>query len=127
MSEGNMEVRKGVCFALFAYEVGLAIRLDEAERRITAMTQRLRLGRTRRGPRYFEYRPAPLRVTFEADSLAIGEFRSGASVDVVLYDFGAVSVTYHLPLEGPFSRLLVGSNTRQNPATAARTARRSFP
>lgn len=101
-----MEVRKGVCFALFAYEVGLAIKLDEAERRITAMTQRLRLGRTRRAPRYFEYRPAPLRVTFEADPLAIGEFRSGTSVDVVLYDFGAVSVAYHLPLEGPFSRLL---------------------
>lgn len=106
MNEGNMEVRKGVCFALFAYEVGLAIKLNEAERRITAMTQRLRLGRTRRAPRYFEYRPAPLRVTFEADPLAFGEFRSGVSVDVVLYDFGAVSVTYHLPLEGPFSRLL---------------------
>jgi hypothetical protein len=101
-----MEVRKGVCFALFAYEVGLAIKLDEAERRITAMTQRLRLGRTRRAPRYFEYRPAPLRVTFEADPLAIGEFRSGTNVDVVLYDFGAVSVTYHIPIEGPFSRLL---------------------
>jgi hypothetical protein len=101
-----MDVRKGVCFALFAYEVGLAIKLDEAERRITAMTQRLRLGRTRRAPRYFEYRPAPLRVTFEADPWAIGEFRSGVSVDVVLYDFGAVSVTYHIPIEGPFSRLL---------------------
>ena len=106
-----MDVRKGVCFALFAYEVGLSIRLDEAERRITAMTQRLRLGRTRRAPRYFEYRPAPLRVTFEADPLAIGEFHSGAGVDVVLYDFGAVSVTYHLPIEGPFSRLLDMSET----------------
>jgi len=101
-----LEVRKGVCFALFAYEVGLAIKLDEAERRITAMTQRLRLGRSRRAPCYFEYRPAPLRVTFETDPLAIGEFRSGTNVDVVLYDFGAVSVTYHLPLEGLFSRLL---------------------
>lgn len=101
-----MEVRKGVCHALFAYEVGLAIKLDEAERRVSAMTQRFRLKRTRRAPHYFEYRPAPLRVTFEADPLAIGGLRSGASVDVVLYDFGAVSVTYHLPLEGMFARLL---------------------
>lgn len=102
----SLEVRKGICYALFAYEVGLAINLDEAERRVTAMTQRFRLKRTRRAPHYFEYRPAPLRVTFETDPLAIGEFRSGTSVDIVLYDFGAVSVTYHLPLEGPFSRLL---------------------
>jgi hypothetical protein len=99
-------VRKGRCFALFAYEVGLAIKLDEAERRITAMTERLRLKRTRRAPHYFEYRPAPLRVTFETEPLAVGEFRGGASVDIVLYDFGAVSVTYYLPLEGAFSRLL---------------------
>lgn len=102
----SLEVRKGICYALFAYEVGLAIKLDEAERRVSAMTQRFRLKRTRRAPHYFEYRPAPLRVTFEADPLAIGGLRSGTSVDVVLYDFGAVSVTYHLPLEEAVSRLL---------------------
>ncbi len=102
----DMEVKKGLCYALFAYEVGLAINLDEAERRITAMKQRSRLKRTRRAPHYFEYRPAPLRVTFEMDPLTFGEFRGGASVDMVLYDFGAVSVIYHIPLEGPFPRLL---------------------
>lgn len=107
----DMEVKKGVCYALFAYEVGLAIKLDEADRRITAMKQRSSLKRTRRAPHYFEYRPAPLRVTFGMDPLTFGEFRGGASVDVVLYDFGAVSVTYHIPLEGAFSRLLTLSET----------------
>ncbi len=33
-----LEVRKGTCFALFAYEVGLAIKLDDAERRTTSNT-----------------------------------------------------------------------------------------
>lgn len=107
----DMEVKKGVCYALFAYEVGLAIKLDEADRRITAMKQRSSLKRTRRAPHYFEYRPAPLRVTFGMDPLTFGEFRAGASVDMVLYDFGAVSVTYHFPLEGAFSRLLTLSET----------------
>ena len=102
----DLEVKKGLCYALFAYEVGLVIKLDEAERRITAMTERFRLKRTRRAPHYFEYRPAPLRVTLEMDPLTFGEFRAGASVDMVLYDFGAVSVAYHIPLEGPFPRLL---------------------
>jgi hypothetical protein len=102
----TIEVGKGVCYALFAYEVGLAIKLDEAERRITAMTQRFSLKRTRRAPHYFEYRPAPLRVTFEIGPMVFADFCSSASVDAVLYDFGAISVAYRIPLEGAFHRLL---------------------
>ncbi len=102
----ELNVEKGVCYALFAYDVGLAIDLSEAGRRITALKQRTSLKHTRRAPRYFDYRPAPLRVTFEMDPLALGEYCSGPTVDLVLYDFGAVAVTYNIPLEGALSRLL---------------------
>jgi len=96
----------GVCYALFAYDAGLAINLDESERRITALTQRAAIRQKRRAPRYFEYRPAPLRVTQEREALAVGAFRTTPSVDAVLYDFGAVSVTYQIPLAGPLTRLI---------------------
>ena len=86
-------VQVGVCYALFAYDAGLAINLDESERRITALTQRAAIRHKRRAPRYFEYRPAPLRVTQEREALGVGAFRTTPSVDAVLYDFGAVSVT----------------------------------
>src|SRR5436309_3474965 len=99
-------VQEGVCYALFAYDAGLAIDLDESERRITAMTQRADIRHKHRAPRYFEYRPAPLRVTQEGEALAVGAFRTTPSVDAVLYDFGAVSVTYQIPLEGPLARLV---------------------
>jgi len=99
-------VEEGVCYALFAYDAGLAIDLDESERRITAMTQRAAIRHKHRAPRYFEYRPAPLRVTQEGEALAVGAFRTTPSVDAVLYDFGAVSVTYQIPLEGPLARLV---------------------
>jgi hypothetical protein len=99
-------VEKGNCYVLFAYDVGLGINLDEAERRITAMKQRSGIRHKRRAPHYFEFRPAPLRVTQEAAPLDLGAHRSGASVDVVLYDFGGVFVAYTIPIEGPFSRLL---------------------
>ena len=99
-------VQEGVCYALFAYDAGLAINLDESERRITALTQRAAIRHKRRAPRYFEYRPAPLRVTQEREVLAVGAFRTTPSVDAVLYDFGAVSVTYQIPLEGPLARLV---------------------
>ena len=99
-------VEEGVCYALFAYDAGLAIDLDESERRITALTQRAAIRHKHRAPRYFEYRPAPLRVTQEGEALAVGAFRTTPSVDAVLYDFGAVSVTYQIPLEGPLARLV---------------------
>src|SRR5207237_836900 len=67
-------VQEGVCYALFAYDAGLAINLDESERRITALTQRAAIRHKRRAPRSFEYRPAPLRVTQEREVLEIGAF-----------------------------------------------------
>src|SRR5207247_2142844 len=70
-----------VCYALFAYDAGLAINLDESERRITALTQRAAIRHKRRAPRYFEYRPAPLRVTQEREALGVGAFRTTPSVD----------------------------------------------
>src|SRR5947208_229326 len=99
-------VQEGVCYALSAYDAGLAINLDESERRITALTQRAAIRHKRRAPRYFEYRPAPLRVTQEREVLAVGAFRTAPSVDAVLYDFGAVSVTYQIPLARPLTRLI---------------------
>src|SRR5437773_3533667 len=99
-------VQEGVCYALFAYDAGLGINLDESERRITALTQRAAIRHKRRAPRHFEYRPAPLRVTQEREALAVGAFRTTPSVEAVLYDFGAVSVTYQVPLAGPLAHLI---------------------
>jgi hypothetical protein len=74
------------------------------------MKQREVLKHGRRAPKYFEYQPAPLRITQDIAPMAIGNYRSGASVDLVLYDFGAVSVTYTIPLAGPLAGLLTLSN-----------------
>ncbi len=101
-----LSIEQGTCYVLFAYDVGWAIALGEAERRITELKQRPSLKQKRLAPRYFEYRPAPLRVIQEAEPFELGGYRSRAGVDLVLYDFGAVSVSYEVPIEGPFARLL---------------------
>ena len=46
----------------------------------------------------------------DAEPLAIGEYRSGTSTDLVLYDFGAALVIYTIPLEGELSGLLTLSH-----------------
>lgn len=116
---------KGVCHALFAYDVGASISLDEAERRITASKQRSRIEHKRKAPQYFNYRPAPLRVMQEGEPLVISACRSSASVDLVLYDFGAVSVAYTLPFESTYAELLALSDALyDNPVLLADSRRR---
>src|SRR5438093_541849 len=99
-------VAKGTCYPLFAYEVAQAIDLDAAERRVlAAATERLSVKQKRRAPAYFEYRPAPLRVTQEAESLGLAAYHTAPSVELVLYDFGAISVSYAVPIAGPLAGL----------------------
>ena len=98
-------IAKGTCFSLFAYEVAQAIDLDAADRRLHAGAERQTIKHKRRAPASFEYRPAPLRVTRAGEPHAVGGYRAAPGVEVVLYDFGAVSVSYAIPIEGPLGSL----------------------
>ena len=101
-----MVIAKGTCFPLFAYEVGRAIDLDNAARHVLlADAARQTIKHKRRAPAYFEYRPAPLRVARESEPHAIGAYRTAPGVEVVIYDFGAVSLSYAIPIEGPLTGL----------------------
>ena len=98
-------IAEGTCYVLFAYDVAHAFDLAAAERRLASATQRQTVKQKRRAPAFFEYDPAPLRVTEPAEALAIGEHITAPSVEFVLYDFGAVSVSYAIPLQGPLTGL----------------------
>ncbi|MGB7948226.1 MAG: hypothetical protein WCH75_11130, partial [Candidatus Binatia bacterium] len=69
-------------------------------------TERPTIAHKRRTPSYFEYQPPPLRTTRDSEPFTIGKFTTRPSVDLMIYDFGAVSVTYTLPIDGPFEDLL---------------------
>lgn len=109
-SPSVIRVVDGVCHVLFAHDIGLAINLNEAERRITDVKQRETIRHKRRMPRYFEYDPPPLRVTQDILPLVLGDFQTAPVVDMMIYDFGAVSVTYTIPLSGPIFGLLALSD-----------------
>ena len=101
----ELVIAQGTCHAFFAYEVAQAIDLDAAERRLLAGAERQTIKHKRRAPASFEYRPAPLRVARGANPHTLGAYHAAPTVDVVLYDFGAVSVSYAIPIEGPLSGL----------------------
>jgi hypothetical protein len=99
-------IQKGSCSVLFAYDAARSIKLEQAERRVHEATQRQTIPHKRRAPSYFEYQPPPLRVSREIEPLNIGGVSARESVDIMVYDFGAVAVTYTLPITGAFSDLL---------------------
>lgn len=119
-----LQIAHGVCYVLFAYDVALTIDLDEAQRRVNAITQRVPLKRTHPAPTYFDYRPAPVRVPQVAESLTLGTYVTNPNVDIVLYDFGAVLVIYTIPLQGDFAGLLTLSDTLYDNAVLLADSRR---
>jgi hypothetical protein len=99
-------IQNGTCFVIFAYDAARSINLELAERRVHEATQRQTMPHKRRAPSYFEYQPPPLRVSQDTEPVHIDKFLARGSVDLLLYDFGAVTVTYSFPIAGPFSDLL---------------------
>ncbi|HJS42401.1 MAG TPA: hypothetical protein VJ755_02950 [Gemmatimonadales bacterium] len=98
-------IAKGTCFPMFAYEVAQSIDLDAAQRRLLTSAERQTIKYKRRAPASFEYRPAPLHVTRGGAANDVNGSRTLPGVEVVLYDFGALSVSYAIPLAGPLSNL----------------------
>jgi hypothetical protein len=99
-------IQNGLCLVSFSYDAARSIDLEGAERRIHQATERPTIAHKRRTPSYFEYQPPPLRTTRDSRSFAVGKFTTRPTVDLMIYDFGAVSVIYTLPIDGPFEELL---------------------
>src|SRR5215467_5257520 len=101
-----LRVAQGACHSIFVYDIAFAIDLNQAERLIRSAI-RDSIKHKRRAPQYFEYTPAPLRISQSIESVKIGEgFATDPQVQLVIYDFGAVSVLYRIPFSGDTSHLL---------------------
>ena len=99
-------IQSGLCYVSFAYDAARSIDLGEAERRIDQATERPTIARKRRTPSSFEYQPPPVRTAHNIEPFAVGRYFTRSSVDLMIYDFGAVSITYTLMIDGPFANLL---------------------
>lgn len=100
-------IQSGLCYVSFAYDAARSINLGEAERRIHQATDRPTIAHKRRTPSYFEYQPSPVRTSRDTEPLAVGKFATRSNVDLMIYDFGAVSAIYTLPIDVPFEDLLL--------------------
>lgn len=104
-STGSSERVAGNCRFMFAFDAGFQIDLDEA-RKLTADATPYQIVRGRRpSPGWFGYQPAPLRLLVNIGSVAIGDYATDATVEMIVYDFGAILVTFNIPFDCPVDRL----------------------
>src|SRR5262245_49321462 len=97
-----LSIARGTCYSIFVYDIAFAIDLNEAERRISSATRET-IKHKRRAPRYLEY-TAPLRIAQETEPVLIdGSFVTDPQVELVVYDFGAVTVIYRIDIRGDSS------------------------
>jgi hypothetical protein len=117
---------KGDAIVMFAFDLGLAIDLEAASRLLRDATQRINVRRKGRAPApaWFEYEPAPLRVARDAASVTLAGVRSDAIAECTLYDFGAVSVLFRIPLDVPLDQLPSIAETLDERADLLDEARR---
>jgi hypothetical protein len=102
----DLRIQSGFYHAIFAYDAARSINLDSAERRVHEATERQTIKHKKRAPSHFEYQPPPLRVSHDVEALKVGNGQTRANVDLVVYDFGAISVIYTVPMQGPLSNSL---------------------
>jgi hypothetical protein len=96
---------RGILHICVAFDWGDEIALDQVRRLVSASAQEL--PRRRRTPPSFSYRPAPLRVTLPNVELALAELGARqATVAATLFDFGAVSISFHVPFTATSDALL---------------------
>lgn len=97
---------RGVCHAFFAYDIGFAIDLDAATRALHTAAERRQLPtQRRRGAPWLGYEPLPVRVTLTTEPLTLGSHTTTLQVECTVFDFGAVSIRYAIPLDGPLESL----------------------
>jgi hypothetical protein len=96
----SLRIEAGTAHVWFAYDIGQQIDLDRAQPRCSAHAERELIKHEHGEPAYLQFRPAPLHVVEPCAAIEVGGFATDGRVEATLYDFGAVSIAYRIPLGG---------------------------
>lgn len=117
------DARAGACILMFAFDIGQGIDLERAKAAVGPSSEPQTFRHTIHAPSYFQFRPAPLRLAQSGSLRVPGKFALDASIDLLLYDFGAVSVSYTLRSRGSWAEWIELGCTLQQQSAWAQDAR----
>jgi hypothetical protein len=92
-----------MCNAILAYDIGIGIDLRRAESMSRALADFDSVVARKPPPRYLNFKEEPLRLQFKGDPVSVGSHSTKPAFEVLVFAFGAVSVTYSLPVRGPLA------------------------
>jgi hypothetical protein len=110
---GAAQEFEGVCLALFVFDIGQSIDLERTGARLGCATH---IDALEHAPIQFQFARPPLGAKQACEALAVGAWRTKPELELALFEFGAVSVTYSLQCSGD-----LGAWTELSCALAATT------
>ena len=103
----ELVIEKGSAYVYYAFDVGASIELDKAEWILAAEKKKAPSQEKKRQSKYFEYTPPPIRWREEIPVTPIGSrFQNLSTAEMLLFDFGSVSVRFEIPINGPISNII---------------------
>ena len=116
----------GTTYVLFAYDIGFQVDLAHAERAVTEATRLRTVRQRRKSPTWFDFEPHPLLVRLATGADTIGGIPVRPDIDITVFDFGALLVTYRLPLDVDIEDLpALGASLYENEAFLHDSRRRA--
>lgn len=102
----DLRIQGGTVRVLVAYDIGLSIRLEACRAHVTGLEADERIRHKGHAPQYFQFDPAPLRLAREIEPIEVGGRRTTATAEILLFDFGGISVGYSIPFTGTLAELI---------------------
>jgi len=102
----DLSIKNGMAHLYFAFDVGFAINLDEAVRRIAAHTPQPAAYSRRRINKYLKLTPSPVRISQAFPEHPVFDaFKTLPQAEALVFEFGSISVGLKVPFSGPRSRV----------------------
>ncbi|MFT3923801.1 MAG: hypothetical protein QM778_14810 [Myxococcales bacterium] len=97
---------QGTCHVYQAIDLGFAIDLARAERLLSVDPIQQNFKRPRRATEAAQLQRHSLRVAQSGFPVQIGNFRTEGPVEIVLWEFGAATIGYQIPIDGTLADLV---------------------
>jgi hypothetical protein len=100
----SLYIEKGNAFVYYAFDVGAAVDITKAEQILSMDRKKTPAQEKRRQAKYFEFTPSPIRLIENIPVTGVGsKFSTSTTVEILIFDFGCVSVRFEIPVDGPVS------------------------
>jgi hypothetical protein len=115
---------RGTCHVYQALDLGFAIDLARAEQVLAADQIQQNFKKPRRAPEAYQLQRHSARVSQSGFPVEVGQHRTEGPVEIVIWEFGAATINYQIPIDGELSSLVGLSDLLWDNADLAGDARR---